>query len=95
LLDFGSPDDPRRAAAYELVLGSARRKDAMTLWHLLVRGTPEERGQVYDRLASLAPPPRDVTREQILAGDRLALERWWDQLGLGVNTWWRMLKKKW
>ena len=95
LLDFGSPDDARRAAAYELVLGSARRKDAMTLWHLLVSGTPQERGQVYDRLASLAPPPRDVTRDQILAGDRLALERWWDQLGLGVNSWWRMLKKKW
>jgi hypothetical protein len=95
LLDFGSPADPRRTAAYELVLGTARRKDAMTLWHLLVRGTPDERARVYDRLASLVPPPRGVTREQILAGDRLALDRWWDQLGVGVNSWWRLLKKKW
>ena len=95
LLDFGSADDPRRAAAYELVLGSARRRDAMTLWHLLVRGTPDERARVYDRLASLVPPPRGVTREQVLSGDRLALDRWWDQLGVGVNSWWRLLKKKW
>ena len=45
-------------------------RDAMTLWHLLTRGTPEERARVYDRLAALAPPPEGVTREQILAGNR-------------------------
>ena len=44
----------------------------MTLWHLLTRGTPEERARVYDRLAALAPPPEGVTREQILAGNRVA-----------------------
>ena len=95
VLDFGAPDDPRRAAAFDLVLSSARRRDALTLWHLLVRGTVEERTRVYDRLAALVPPPRDATREAILAGRREALHSWWDQLGIDVSTWWRLFKKKW
>ena len=67
----------------------------MTLWHLLTRGSPEERARVYDRLAALVPPPEGVTRELILAGNRAALDRWWDQLGVDVRTWWRLFKKKW
>jgi hypothetical protein len=94
-IDFGVPDDPRRAAAYDLVLSSARRRDAMTLWHLLTRGTPEERSRVYDRLAALTPPPASVSRAAILAGDREALHSWWDHLGVEVSTWWRLFKKKW
>jgi hypothetical protein len=95
LLDFGPPDDPARAAALDLVLSSARRRDAMTLWHLLTRGTPDERSRVYDRLAALVPPPADVTREPILSGNRVALNRWWDGIGVDVSTWWRLFKKKW
>ena len=94
ILDFSGLDDPRRGAALELVISTARRRDAMTLWHLLTRGTPDERARVYDRLAALVPPPEGVTREQILAGDRVALGRWWDQLGVDVRTWWRLFKKK-
>jgi hypothetical protein len=95
VLDFSGVDDPRRAAALDLVLDNARRRDALTLWHLLTRGTPEERGRVYDRLAALVPPPDGVSRDIILNGDRLALSRWWDGLGVDVSTWWRLLKKKW
>ena len=43
ILDFERPDDSRRAAALDLVLSTARRRDALTLWHLLSRGTPAER----------------------------------------------------
>lgn len=93
VLDFGRPDDPRRPAALELVLSAARRRDGMTLWHLLTRGSIEERARVYERLATLVPAPQGVTRELILAGDRVALNRWWDQLGLD-RSWWRLFKKK-
>ena len=66
----------------------------MTLWHLLTRGTPEERARL--RPAGRAgAAARGVTREQILAGNRVALNRWWDQLGVDVRTWWRLFKKKW
>jgi len=95
LLDFGPADAPGRAPALSLVISQARRRDALTLWHLLTRGTPDERSQVYERLAALAPPPDGVTRELALAGDRTALNLWWDSLGLETGTWWRFFKKKW
>jgi hypothetical protein len=95
ILDFASPDDPRRSAALDLVLENARRRDAMTLWHLLARGSADERARVYNRLAALVPHPPDISREQILAGNRVALNRWWDALGVDVFTWWRLFKKKW
>ena len=95
LLDFGPKAAPGRAEALGLVLSQARRKDALTLWHLLSRGTPAEREQVYDRLASLAPPPEGVTRELALRGDRVSLSLWWDSLGIETGTWWRFLKKQW
>lgn len=94
LLDFGSPNAPGRAEALELILSQARRKDALTLWHLLARGSAGERVRVYERLSALAPPPQGVTRELVLAGDRTALSLWWDSLGLDTGTWWT-LKRKW
>lgn len=95
LLDFGAADDPRRREALDLVLSSARARDALTLWHLVVRGSADERLRVYARLAALVPPPAGVTRDQVLRGDRAALDAWWDALGVDTATWWRLLKKSW
>jgi FecR protein len=92
ILDYSPADDARRAGALDLILTSARRRDAMTLWHLLSRGTTAERERVYDRLAVLAPPPEGVTRQAVLSGDRRALDEWWDSLGLDT-TWWKLWKK--
>jgi hypothetical protein len=92
VLDFGAPDDGRRAASLDLIISSARRKDVLTLWHLLARGTSSERGRVYDRLAELVPPPSGVTRDAALRGDRRALDQWWDSFGLD-DTWWKLWKK--
>jgi hypothetical protein len=94
VLDFSAPDDPRRADSFDFILSSARRRDALTLWHLLTRGTLDERGRVYDRLAKLVPPPAAATREAVLKGDRAALDQWWDSLGLDSATWWRLWKTK-
>ena len=95
ILDFASPSDVRRPAAYEAVLSQARRRDALTLWHLLQRGTADERASVYERMAALAPPPAGVTRDAVLSGDRRAIDVWWNSLGLDSTTWWRMWKKNW
>jgi hypothetical protein len=73
--------------AVSAVLAEARAKDALSLWHLLGRLGGEERGQVYDRLASLVPPPGAVTREAALRLDRRALELWRESIelaGVGV-----------
>jgi hypothetical protein len=91
-LDFGGLGAEARAAALGAVLAGARPRDALTLWHLLSRLEGEERGRVFDRLAALVAPPKGVSRERVLSGDREALDRWWDELGLGVTSWWRLWK---
>lgn len=93
ILDFGGLDHPSRASAFTQVISQARRRDALTLWHLLSRGTPGERARVFDELSKLAPPPEGVTREACLAGDRDALDRWWDSLGIDNSRWWQLWKK--
>lgn len=95
ILDFSPTQDVRRAAALETVLTLARPRDALTLWHLLSRGTPAERERLHDRLASLVPPPAGVTREAVLRGDRRALDTWWNALGLDTAAWWRIWKRRW
>jgi len=85
-----------RAAALDSVLAEARKRDALTLWHLLGRINNAERARVYDCLAALVPPPAGVTREAMLNGDaqgqRQMRDLWWDALGLGDTSWWRMWK---
>jgi hypothetical protein len=81
-----------REAALKTVLSEARQKDALTLWHLLARTNDAERSDVYDRLAQLVAPPEGVARAGILAGDQHMRDLWWDALGLGDTSWWRMWK---
>jgi hypothetical protein len=94
ILDFGPADQTQRAAALDLILSTARRRDALTLWHLLQRGPAAERERVFDRLAALAPPPPAATRSAVLAGERRALNQWWDMLGIDNTAWWKLWKKK-
>lgn len=95
ILDFSATDDVRRRAALDEVLASVREKDALTLWHLLDRGTSEERGRVYDRMAALVPPPPGVNRDAIVRGDRRQRDDWWNKLGLDSISWWRVWKSPW
>lgn len=80
----------QQGTALDAVLEHARAEDALTLWHLLARLEGEARSRVYERLAALAPPPEGVTREAVLAGERAALDRYWNSLGLGDVDWWRL-----
>lgn len=90
--DFGA-DASLRAAALDALLAAARRRDAVTLWHLLARARGDERSRVYDRLAELVPPRDGVTREGVLRGDRPMLDAWWDELDLGSASFWRLWKQ--
>lgn len=62
--------------ALKLVLAKARAQDTLTLWHLLSRVQEADRGLVYDRLATIFPPPRVITRKGILRLDPKQLDRW-------------------
>jgi hypothetical protein len=70
--DFDGPT----AESLAIVLGAARPMDGLTLWHLLARVDPSDRGGVYDRLAELVPPPGTVSREGVLRLDAAELEAW-------------------
>ena len=75
-LDFSSGGP----AAVRGALAAARSEDAVSLWHLLARVDPSLRRAVYDRLASLVPPPAGVTPEGALRLDRTTLETYWNTI---------------
>ena len=85
-------DGDQEAAA--VILTEARTRDALSLWHLLRRVRPEDRGRVYDRMAQLIAIPAAVTRDGIVAGDAKMIDALWDTLDLGNTNWWRMWKSR-
>ena len=81
-------------AAVAAILAEARQRDAITLWHLLKRVPPAERGPVYDRMAALLAIPTGVTREGVIGGNSAMIESLWNSLDLGDTSWWRMWKSR-
>lgn len=65
-----------------MLLAEARPRDSLTLLSLLRRLGSAGRGEVYERLSALLPPPAEVTRERIASGDKEAVDEWWETLSL-------------
>ena len=94
-LDFGSGGSD----ALSTILAGARKRDGLTLWHLLARTRGADREKVFDRLSRLVPPPAAVTREAVLRGEERALETWrWELEGMPLlpkegafRSFWRRL----
>jgi FecR protein len=80
--------------AIAVILAKARQRDAISLWHLLRRVQPDDRGRVYDRLAQFITVPAGVTREGVLAADPQMIDSLWNTLDLGNTSWWRMWKSR-
>src|SRR5437763_5291749 len=93
--DFAKITPQERKALLGTLLTDARKQDALTLWHLLSRVSDAERPAVYDRLATLAPPPKDATREGIMRLDAKTLDSWWNSLGYGDVYLWHMYERTW
>jgi hypothetical protein len=92
--DFEALSAAVREQTLRAILAQARPRDAFTLWHLLTRVNAEERPQVYDRLASLVPPPAGVTREGTLALNSAMMDAWWNAFDLGDISVWRFWEQK-
>lgn len=94
-LDFGTSEvvDPLRTPL-EAVLAEARPRDTLTLWHLLYRVEGKDRELVFERMAALAPPPKDVTREGVLRLDEKMLHLWKGYLEMSWSND-SSLKKTW
>ncbi|MEN3325214.1 MAG: hypothetical protein V7638_21 [Acidobacteriota bacterium] len=82
-VDF-DPDASARSLALKTMLDQARPRDTLTLWHLLTRVEGEDRARVYDKVATLFPPPAGVTREGVLALNQQMLDAWRDAM---ETTW--------
>jgi len=86
-IDFDN-DSASTNTALDVLLTHTRKRDTLTLWHLLGRVNETERGKVYDKIASFVPPPAGVTREGVLSLDQKMLDLWRDQVEptWAVNT---------
>jgi len=93
--DFEGGAAAEQSGELEQILADARKRDALTLWHLLARASESDRGRVYDRLAALVPPPAQVTRAGLLQLDQHMLDRWWERLGYGDISLWRNWERAW
>jgi hypothetical protein len=93
--DFEDSTPPQRARDVAIVLGAARKRDALTLWHLLPRVDQGHRVLVYDRLRQLAPPPRGVSKEGVFRLDQPMLDLWWNELGFDDISVWRHWERSW
>ncbi len=90
--DVAQPGEAARGTALAEVLNEARQRDGLTLWHLLARTNADERKLVFDRFATLIPPPAEVTLAGIQRGERAMLDAWWEKLELGSPSFWRQWK---
>ncbi len=94
-LDLPGSAAEERASSLRVVLAQARKRDAITLWHLLSRVDGADRERVYDRLAEMVSAPAGVTREGILRLDPAMLDLWWNELGFGDASLWRHWERAW
>lgn len=84
-LDFnGALTDQSRAHVLNQLLSESRLRDTLTLWHLLYRVQGAQREQVFERMALLSPPPKEVTRDGCLRLDEKMLHLW---KGYLENSW--------
>ena len=93
--DFEDTTAQQRSEDLAIVLAQARKRDALTLWHLLVRVDEAQRAAVYERLAVLIPPPKDVSREGILHLDQPMIDAWWNELEFDDISVWRYWERSW
>ncbi len=79
-----APDALKRALETNgnltIILAESRKRDTLTLWHLLSRVDAGDRARVFDRITALTPLPSGVTREKALQLDRPTLDHWREEL---------------
>jgi hypothetical protein len=89
---FDQNSDP---LALQAALRAVRERDALTVWHLMLRTRGRDRGEVFDRFSQLVKLPANISREAVLRGDPKTIDAAWNALQLGSTAWWRDWKRKW
>lgn len=87
--DFEPMTENQRRHTWTTLLTNARRQDVFTLLSLTPELTQAERGELFDRVTALQPPPVGVTRAGIQSNNGKMLDAWIGTLGLPViKRWW-------
>lgn len=87
--------DGGREEAIAEVLGAARARDALTLWHLLSRVPERRRGEVFQAFSRLVSVPDSVTEESVRKLEAAAMDACWNALGLESAGWYRSWRRQW
>ena len=82
-------DADRDDASLEAVLRAARKRDALTLWHLLGRTEGPSRAAVFKRFAALTQFSDAENEAAILRGNPAAFDAAWNAMNLGDAGFWR------
>ena len=68
LNDFDQNKD--KSSALSILLKESRKKDALTLWHILTKVKDNEKQETYKRIAELVNIPSNITSRGIINGDK-------------------------
>ena len=66
--------------ALATVIAEARKKDVLTLWHLIPKTTGIQRAAIIDRMDAFVPLPPGATRDGVSNGEGEMLDRWWNSI---------------
>ncbi len=80
-----------KKSALTTILNEAKKKDALSLWHILTRVKDEEKERTFKRLAELISVPAGVTSEGIMDGNKEMMDVLWESLGYGSRSLWDYL----
>jgi hypothetical protein len=79
-IDFEQNTPASKTAALDTLLCESRKRDTLTLWHLLVRVDSNDRARLYEKMSGFVPAPDGVTREGVMQLNQRMLELWRDKL---------------
>ncbi|WP_031496363.1 hypothetical protein [Bryobacter aggregatus] len=85
-------EDSDGAQGVPAILAHARKEDALTLWHLMLRQSGEQRDRVIERFVALVPGGNESGLKSQSAA---AIDAAWNELGYGATDWWRSWKHPW
>jgi hypothetical protein len=80
-----------KSVALKNILNEAREKDALSLWHILLKVNEKEREITFNRLTELVEIPDGVTAEGIMDGNQEMMDVLWESLGYGSRSLWNYL----
>lgn len=72
----------------DTVIFYARKKDVISLWHLIPVSNPEQREKLYRRIDEMIFIPESIDPGKIINADKEELNELWDNLGYGSKKLW-------